>query len=351
MSNRATLTDTGDAISSRESGCGLPQSSEPGGQTTLASGPDRALANLSAMQAEKMGLLMSGTYGRTGSGSSRSRSLQSCLASKLRARTDVNGSILYRLTWKEWVTPQRRRICALRASTARTQDKGFILSVWPTPSARDHKGGYIGGRVRDGKFSTDALDVAAQLAGWPSPGAKDGSKSVRSAQGAQKEASRKTWMNDLATTAQCAGWATPDVQAMNVFADPAKHQQRRDRLKAKHGNGNGAGNPLGQMVHLAGWPDSIGPIRLCSDGRLLTGSSAAMESGGRLDPTHSRWLMRLPPEWDDCAPTETHSMLKRRSSSRKLSLKYGLKTCGQSVYDLAAAFRGILESLSRATTS
>jgi hypothetical protein len=34
--------------------------------------------------------------------------------------------------------------------------------MWPTPSARDHKGGYQGGRIRNGKVSMDTLDVAVQ---------------------------------------------------------------------------------------------------------------------------------------------------------------------------------------------
>ncbi len=39
------------------------------------------------------------------------------------------------------------------------------VSGWPTPAQTDHKGGYEGGRIRDGKLSTDRLDVAAQIAG------------------------------------------------------------------------------------------------------------------------------------------------------------------------------------------
>ena len=137
-----------------------------------------------------------------------------------------------------------------------------LLAGWPTPTATDGKGGYQGGRIRNGRLSTDRLDVAAQLAGWPTP----------------------TTSNDRSPCPQ---------EAMRTYRDNGTKIQKR----------------LQDVAALCG------PVRLTASGEMLTGSMAGMDGGGQLDPNHSRWLMGFPPEWEDCAPTETLSTLKRRQRS------------------------------------
>ena len=174
------------------------------------------------------------------------------------------------------------------------------LAGWPTPTAKIAAGGEYADPEKAlarviGPHSNDLRDFA-QLAGWPTPSATNADKSVRSQEGAEAEAERKGWANDLATAAlSVAGWPTP------MAGTPAQ-------------NGNNPAGNTDSSRQTTALCLSDQPMRLCSDGTLLIGSTAGMASGGRLNPAHSRWLMRLPAEWDACAPTETASTLKRQRS-------------------------------------
>ena len=134
---------------------------------TPTSGPARVRASRSAPPASVADSTTPATSGPSGSGSSRSVALQSSLESRLRALTDSRGSTLYRLTWRERVTPLQRRICALRASGLRTSDSG--CTSWPTPTTRDHKDGASVGTVP----VNGLLGRAVWLAGWATPTASE----------------------------------------------------------------------------------------------------------------------------------------------------------------------------------
>ena len=272
---------------SPELGSGRMPCAAPDGPTIGQSGQALAPASLLAPQENAPAPQTSATSGRLCPGSSASASLESSLVNRLVALTASRGSTLYNLTWKTRITPLQRSIYALRASARRTSGsvstgwptplagsgagpcstgrQGGLniqttaqLAAWPTPTATDGKGGYQGGRIRNGKLSTDRLDVAAQIAGWPTPLSSNAAHGMHTPEGATREAERRGWNNTLALAAHSTQQTTIDTAA-----------------------------------------------RLTATGALLTGSAAGMESGGQLDPDHSRWLMGLSPVWDAFAPTAT----------------------------------------------
>lgn len=61
----------------------------------------------------------------------------------------------------KWAAGAPRPSGAQRGTSLTEQTQ--LIASWPTTSTRDHKGGYPGGRMRNGKISHDVLDVVAQL--------------------------------------------------------------------------------------------------------------------------------------------------------------------------------------------
>ena len=206
--------------------------------------------------------------------SSQTADLHSCLGSKLQQQLPkISGSILYSLNWRKKATPAGLPYSQLVASAHRTKetDSSLVRTTWPSPCAQN---GTVSGYT-------------------------DWEKVIK-----RKEAGRQQNLQDVVIL---SAWATPTANDYKGSGETVIRKDGKDRTFDRLDYSTEQGLKITQ------------PIRITVSGQTLTGLDAGMESSGRLNPAHSRWLMGFPPEWDDCAATAMQSYQKSLPNSSVLS--------------------------------
>jgi hypothetical protein len=318
------------------------------------SGADQPLASPSPQPGKGKARKTSGTSGPSSSSSSPQSALLSSLGNKWLQRMGWPGSMEYKTTLKERITPSGRSILALRATGSRTSGKGSTgeLVGWCSPTAMDCGRGGLPPRPHDTGIP---LTQQVGLAGWPTPNALEfGCLDTERVERRRQECKERTGngngfgltlgqavqlniggrptptslsfneshapgnnrsMNK--TVELVSGWPSPDAHRRGEYSDPDKALQR---VMNKRTNPNASQVNLQEMVQTTvGWASpktkdwkapalksyrERGGGAKGEDLNAQVSSNAGTErpAGLALNPAMSRWLMHFPSSWDHCSP-------------------------------------------------
>ena len=296
------------ATSSPESAGGTKPYGLPAGRSTDPSGPAAARASRTARRGKASGTPTPATSGPRSSGSSASVALTQCLASKLKGRLNTGGSIEFKQTWREKVTPSGI-VYSAHTARARKRSDGFVMTTepgtsiscesespsalptfdsgctgWPTPAANEYEPANVETmleRRERCKATTSAGNgfglslgmAAATFAPWPTPtvpnGGRTGLRTEPGREGTPRHLSDAVtlvmtppvgWNTPRATDGEKggpnqSGGALPADAAMVLagWATPTAQDHSRGTLPPRPQD---TGVPLSQMAGLADPPAS-----------------------------------------------------------------------------------------------
>ena len=214
--------------------------------------------------------------------------------------------------WNKWVMKRRGEYLA-RLNAVRLIKENECLS-WPTASTRDHKGGYEGGQIRDGKISMDALDVAVQaytdggLAAPDNPSAHGSRPESWATPRAQEPTGDTNFVHRNADrgehchpslTSQAKAWATPRASKTT--------DENPETWALRQAKGDVATMPLGAQVQAwatprtkdaDGWMMNQARLAAGKPEDTLTGQALnSNKNNGKLNPRWVETLMGLPVGW------------------------------------------------------
>ena len=216
------------ATFSQESADGRWRCEWPDGTTIVLHGPEVVPVSRSRQRASKKGPPTSGTCGPCSSASSASVALTLSLVSKLKERFATAGSMEYRQTWKEKVTPSGIVYWVHTASGHRISGSGCTgaASGWATPTCNPANGSpeafverkkkAVANGSQMGVTITDLqMQAIAFLTGWPTPQSHDTQEQGKGREITETGRIRchngKDHSMNLPGVAQLTGWPTPNA--------------------------------------------------------------------------------------------------------------------------------------------
>ena len=298
MLEQTILKGTPSAISLRVLESGATHYVNQDGQTVDLFGQVVARANPLVLPVMEKAQKTSATCGQSGLNLSSSADLTLFLANKLKAQLNTDGSILFKMTWKEKATASGLSVSLLRASVRRISDTD--CTSWRSPQKSDGEGGVM--EIRAGTAGKYKLRDEAHLVSWPTPQAIDAAGEARAPR-LKKDGPRNP--NNLGS------WR-PDLKDAPYLVLAAPHEWKLSSWPTTSTRDHKGGYVGGRMREGKISTDTLDVTAQLAFGDPPIGSIAKTEKRAQLNPAHSRWLMGLPPEWDACAPTATPSSRKPR---------------------------------------